>query len=907
MSVPSVGKNAQEKSCSTSSKSVTQAIVLDAGPDIPIIDADEFIKDFLPRVPGTDAVVGRIVSWIENCPKYYARRRWKKFAQDPDKYKQREPAVFARLSDVSNAVIEAVAEIMPELEATRTTTYVEKPTKPPETVFRQDLSRPDAYFLFRERFSADEKNPHWMDIAVAGEFKKKNNSETVESDITQVLWDMHEMMREDPRRRRCFGFTIENRDFRMYSTTRSEIVVSRVVDFLSSPRHIIKFFFALMYSSEEALGRDMSMTPIWNGNSHITPQYDIRVHTQESELAPVVVKTFRTVKLLSGIGAETIRGRGTRVWEVYKVEDGKVDDSHTYVLKDGWVDSDRMPEAKVVAAIVADAEQLEDEEEKQALLGCLLTTSEAGNVLLSDGTVDCTLSGRKRGRHIVNNNEKFNLTPYSAPPGLKSTSPPVPSPTKNNTRRAGHRRSPGDHHDAADDATPGEQKALVYDAKTHYRIVFEEVCTVLHALTSLHDIVYTLWSACHALEVLHKLGWVHRDISSGNIMLCGNNAKITDFEYAKKMTLPGKKVHEIRTGTEDFMAVEVRAQEFLFLPQKSEKSFRDGIVRPTAIHIPVKPATKIPVLNDQTGAQFTWFYNPLHDMESIFWLMLYFITNKDIVLGAPIERMDCFDFAAETEDDRRRRILAHWNFGLTLFSSRQGRERVIGSQGVLSKHLLTNPLHPAITPLADILCRLRNALTNHYFTIERNPPSIHHNSGQEVHDAYAALLQDAVAHLQIVPFEVEVRSLRGAVEALPKSCQQERVDQTSKSVISTGSKRVREDGDAGREPKSQRVSLDQKSPSRTTSPDASPRDEAPAAAATEATPGVPLPTTRVLRSHSRKAAAKTFPPSPRPAARACKAMTPKPRKGKATKNHEAVKAAAKVAATKVKNKTRKGR
>lgn len=254
-----------------------------------------------------------------------------------------------------------------------------------------------------------------------------------------------------------------------------------------------------MYSSEEALGRDMSMTPIWNGNAHIIPQYDILVHTKESEQAPVVVKTFRTVKLLSGIGAETIRGRGTRVWEVYKVEDGKVDESHTYVLKDAWVDSDRMPEAKVIAAIEADAKQLEDEEEKQALLGCLLTTSEAGNVLLSDGTVDCTLSGRKRGRHIVKNNEKFNLTPYSAPPGLKSTSPPVPSPTKNYARRAGDRRSPGDHHDAADDAKPGEQKAIVYDAKTHYRIVFEEVCSVLHEITSIRKIMYTLWGACRGM------------------------------------------------------------------------------------------------------------------------------------------------------------------------------------------------------------------------------------------------------------------------------------------------------------------------------------------------------------------------------------------------------------------------
>lgn len=30
------------------------------------------------------------------------------------------------------------------------------------------------------------------------------------------------------------------------------------------------------------------------------------------------------------------------------------------------------------------------------------------------------------------------------------------------------------------------------------------------------------------------------------LMLCGDDAKITDFEYAKKMTFPGK-VHEIRT------------------------------------------------------------------------------------------------------------------------------------------------------------------------------------------------------------------------------------------------------------------------------------------------------------------------------------------------------------------------
>lgn len=44
------------------------------------------------------------------------------------------------------------------------------------------------------------------------------------------------------------------------------------------------------------------------------------------------------------------------------------------------------------------------------------------------------------------------------------------------------------------------------------------------------------------------MNWVHRDISSGNIMLCGDVAKITDFEYAKRLTQPGE-VDDTRTVT----------------------------------------------------------------------------------------------------------------------------------------------------------------------------------------------------------------------------------------------------------------------------------------------------------------------------------------------------------------------
>ena len=34
---------------------------------------------------------------------------------------------------------------------------------------------------------------------------------------------------------------------------------------------------------------------------------------------------------------------------------------------------------------------------------------------------------------------------------------------------------------------------------------------------------------------MHKYGWVHRDVSSGNILVVDGVVKISDLEYAKKM------------------------------------------------------------------------------------------------------------------------------------------------------------------------------------------------------------------------------------------------------------------------------------------------------------------------------------------------------------------------------------
>lgn len=50
------------------------------------------------------------------------------------------------------------------------------------------------------------------------------------------------------------------------------------------------------------------------------------------------------------------------------------------------------------------------------------------------------------------------------------------------------------------------------------------------------------------LRVFHKLGWVHRNLSSGNIMLVGDVVKISDLEFCKKMDEAGDdRPHDIRT------------------------------------------------------------------------------------------------------------------------------------------------------------------------------------------------------------------------------------------------------------------------------------------------------------------------------------------------------------------------
>ncbi|KAF8445707.1 hypothetical protein L210DRAFT_3723668, partial [Boletus edulis BED1] len=123
--------------------------------------------------------------------------------------------------------------------------------------------------------------------------------------------------------------------------------------------------------------------------------------------------------------------------------------------------------------------------------------------------------------------------------------------------------------------------------KIHFRVVFAELGEPIFDLKKLSDILETLEHALKGLEYMHRAGWVHRDISAGNVLRCGHQGKIADLEYAKALNLSGES-HDVRTTSQHdmrlmclssrahFMACEVEGQRYLCLSDPSMLPEGDG-------------------------------------------------------------------------------------------------------------------------------------------------------------------------------------------------------------------------------------------------------------------------------------------------------------------------------------------
>ena len=138
------------------------------------------------------------------------------------------------------------------------------------------------------------------------------------------------------------------------------------------------------------------------------------------------------------------------------------------VLKDTWIDSDRMREGDILASLRETA----DPEGKQLLEKYFLTTICHGDVQTELNVVDDTANALMRGLEIAKDHAPlFRL--QQGPNIQENTS---------GTGSANLRASPAQ--------IPSDR--IRYAPKTHYRIVFREIGTTIDRLQSLPDVMKVL-------------------------------------------------------------------------------------------------------------------------------------------------------------------------------------------------------------------------------------------------------------------------------------------------------------------------------------------------------------------------------------------------------------------------------
>lgn len=214
----------------------------------------------------------------------------------------------------------------------------------------------------------------------------------------------------------------------------------------------------------------------WRGPDK-TPHYIITVRSEETGEEV----DYRATDILSNSNADALRGRGTRVFKIRQVENG-AEIGKELVLKDCWMDADRVREGTLMADILGDAKGTPQEE---LLNNGLLTVVMHGDVRINGG-LDRTISKDERKTLFAEdslflvhrsdvNKEKFS--------GL----------LKQGLEK---RAAKGSHLSKSDYIHKSSLGPIMYCPKKHYRIVFQEACKPLFMEDSLCKVFYILVQTC---------------------------------------------------------------------------------------------------------------------------------------------------------------------------------------------------------------------------------------------------------------------------------------------------------------------------------------------------------------------------------------------------------------------------
>jgi Fungal protein kinase len=300
---------------------------------------------------------------------------------------------------------------------------------------------------------------------------------------------------------------------------------------------MIQLVLFLSYASSEELGYDKTMR-LFEGK-----KYEVNVGSL----------TFVSSRILFDLAADRLCGRATRVFEVYE----KLGPLQHFALKDQWINDDRLAEGSVLedlrATIKSEMKKglFDDMDLTRVPVDYFLSVKAYSHVQLSNTFEDNTKT-IMQGLSLPDSSSSLSI-PFSEKNFVSSNVPGV------NSESAGHIPYPSP---SIASILPIKRSNL--HPRRHDRTVFNEVGTPLHDLDNLSDLFRGLADVTIgkisvdfvlnilltsdltlALEIIHRLKCVHRDISTGNILLYQGVGRLSDLEFLKELS--SLQSHEVKT------------------------------------------------------------------------------------------------------------------------------------------------------------------------------------------------------------------------------------------------------------------------------------------------------------------------------------------------------------------------
>ncbi|KAH9487288.1 hypothetical protein JR316_0001358 [Psilocybe cubensis] len=456
---------------------------------------------------------------------------------------------------------------------------------------------------------------------VTGANRDSNNRQVVSANV--------QIMNDDVRRMFTYGMTFEGDEATLWYHCRSHSAVSKQFSFIENPKLLVKVFLSFLFATDEELGYDPNVTPV-EGKKR---QYTFKITSSDGKSA----KFYRTVKVLSEYPSNSISGRMARVWLVDRVDSEGNKIGPQCVLKDVWLGVNALTEKEIQTAIFADIEKYchPDKPDYNLALDPPEDSPEASLNNIKMRNAELVKSGEYKQYFLEIESDHAGKPSKDVLEGCT----PVTGLFQN--ADADRIASLNDNSIRPVGSTPfinsGQQHKRTYTPRKQYRVIFKEVCQAVGDLPTLGKVLNILKQTVIPLSLLYCAGWVHRDISSGNILAHQGGsvlrAKLSDLEYAKKFPLPEdhKANGDAKTGTPFFMPIEIMQDVYIYnrIDNKNDIAFA---IRDPSLFVAKKQLAELgaPRKNTSRMSYTSVVYNFQHDLESL-WTWANEVFQHDVV------------------------------------------------------------------------------------------------------------------------------------------------------------------------------------------------------------------------------------------------------------------------------------